>query len=393
MAADSPLALPSSPTVPRRLVDLPVARKQLLAAIAAAPAGEKLSIPRLRDALVSQADVLDLLQRMVAGGELDRATLRPPERKVAAPRAKLPAGMRRGQSVNGEPGGALYDALIAEGARRGMSAQRISLTLWGNKARIHGLKKNDTVRRKTADKIHAWIADRPAEAAKATSEPPASPTPAVCDLVTPVQLKREIDAFCAEHKIAPTRFGKDAMNDAAFVRNLPGKHSLKPKTVTRIRAFIAAGPRRRAPLGDRRYSENRRDPTKEPSFLAEADRAGAAKARTNAAVNRRVADEAERRLNGEKFATAESPAVRAAKQQILDCRDYERRQGEPVERAKLALQRKGRSVYSAAVHGGPKDRFHVSGERDGNGRLKELTPAELIALAERITGQTFRSAA
>jgi hypothetical protein len=74
-------------------------------------------------------------------------------------------------------------------------------------------------------------------------------------------------------------------------------------------------------------------------------------------------------------------------QLIRDRKSAEERQTNPVEQAKLALQRKGLVVYSAEVRGGRKDRFIVSGQP------KELTPAELIDLAERKTGETFRRSA
>jgi hypothetical protein len=60
-----------------RLIDRVDVLQQLLAAVAAVPAEGKLSIPALRDALVSQADVLEGVQTLVLAGELDRATLRP----------------------------------------------------------------------------------------------------------------------------------------------------------------------------------------------------------------------------------------------------------------------------------------------------------------------------
>jgi hypothetical protein len=60
-----------------RLIDQAGTRARLFEAIAAVPAGVKLSIPALRDALVSQADVLAGLQSLIAEGLLDPATLRP----------------------------------------------------------------------------------------------------------------------------------------------------------------------------------------------------------------------------------------------------------------------------------------------------------------------------
>jgi hypothetical protein len=107
-------------------------------------------------------------------------------------------------------------------------------------------------------------------------------------------------------------------------------------------------------------------------------------------VKRGLTRAAERLLDGgggDTTGGAVSPAVRAIANDIQRTREAQERQVNPVEQARVALQRKGLVVYSASVAGGRKDRFIVSGQQ------KELTPAELIDLAERKTGQVFRRSA
>lgn len=313
-----------------RLIALPSAGRQLLAAIAATPAGEKLHIPRLRDALVSQADVLGALQRLVEAGKLDRATLRPPVKA----RKPVPDGWRRGQSADGEPSRPLFDALVAEGVRRGLSKQAVSLAVWGNKARIYRLLSSDTARRKTGDKIRAWIAARPSEDAGGGQAAPPAPAPVEAPVVVKVPAGvRNARPYCTQPHActAPPRGMCKLCQPISLARHATARgKSLRQHAEQRIAAGKSAGS---APPGALRS--------------------------TQIDVERQHAEQA--------------------------------RLADPVEQAKVALQRTGRTVYALSVLGGPKDRFHVSGQRDpATGKLKELTPAAVIDLAEQVTGQSFR---
>ena len=55
--------------------------------------------------------------------------------------------------------------------------------------------------------------------------------------------------------------------------------------------------------------------------------------------------------------------------------DDQRRLADPLEQAKLALQRRGRVVYRMAVHGGRADRWFISGLGC------DRTDADLLSLA------------
>lgn len=61
-------------------------------------------------------------------------------------------------------------------------------------------------------------------------------------------LLREIEAFCQRTGMAPTRFGREALNDGHFVRRLREGGNITLRTVERVRAFMAArdAPRREA---------------------------------------------------------------------------------------------------------------------------------------------------
>lgn len=364
-----------------RLITRTDALIRLLAAIAAVPEGVKLSIPQLRDALVSQADVLAGIETLVAGRKLDPATLRTPVKAAPAPR---PEGLRRGQSADGEPAQPLFDALVAEGKRRGLSTQALSLAVFGGKSRIYYLTRpGATARRKTADKIRAWLASPAAVPGSPAAPPSARAEPSDA----PNQLLREIRAFCGEHGVTLSRFGLAAAGDAKLAARLECCASVRPKTVAKIRAFLAEPSiealRSRAPAGDRRHADNRVDQASKPhrprGWAGLSTEARAAAARLG---NR---TKAEKLLAGEPTGGGRiSPVVRAAANVIQDTRDAQARQTDPVEAAKLALQRKGRTVYAASVVGGPKNRFVVS----GMGR--EVTPAALIAEAERVCGLSFR---
>jgi hypothetical protein len=401
----------------------PWALGRLLVAVRAAPAGQKLSIPALRDALVNQADVLDGLQALIRDGKLDPATLRPPG--TLPPTLPLPSeedsarsreatrAVGTGRHATDEPSAPLVAALVAEGERRGLSRRATSIAVFALKCRLDAISAHAMVRKATADKIRAWIADKPVEApAKRESAvilpPPPTPEPAIVHLPpgpglepSPCELLRAIEAFLAGSGISATAFGKAVNGDAALVKGIRDGRSPRRKTIAKIRALIADPP---ASLLNVRYRASRRaaaaaaprDPTQKPDtpLMDARERYETANRRRTAGVNRAVGREAERRLNGEEIGRKVTPAVRGAMQMIQDREAAEHRQTDPVERAKLALQRKGRVVHSALIHGGRKDRFMVGGQRDPRtGRLKELTPAELIALAEKVTGQTFRRVA
>lgn len=57
------------------------------------------------------------------------------------------------------------------------------------------------------------------------------------DTVEP--LSTAVDAFLAATNMAAVRFGRDAMNDPHFVRDLRAGRRVWPETETRVRDFMA----------------------------------------------------------------------------------------------------------------------------------------------------------
>lgn len=54
-----------------------------------------------------------------------------------------------------------------------------------------------------------------------------------------MSLTREVEAFCIEHGIAPTRFGSLALRDNSFIPSLHAGRRCGPHTEGRVRAWMA----------------------------------------------------------------------------------------------------------------------------------------------------------
>jgi hypothetical protein len=52
-------------------------------------------------------------------------------------------------------------------------------------------------------------------------------------------LVETIEAFCAAHGIAETRFGKDALGDPSFVAELRAGRECRRGTLSRVKQFMA----------------------------------------------------------------------------------------------------------------------------------------------------------
>lgn len=56
---------------------------------------------------------------------------------------------------------------------------------------------------------------------------------------TPQTLADAIDAFIERHQMSPITFGRKAMNDPHFVRDVKAGRDLKLSTVEKVRSFMA----------------------------------------------------------------------------------------------------------------------------------------------------------
>jgi hypothetical protein len=291
-------------------------------------------------------------------------------------------------------------------ARRGLSVQATSQAVFGNKSRIYYLMRpGATARRKTVERIRAWIADPPLEEGPQPVAAPPNPTgdagkavdegaggdrtppPAPEDQPTGQELAAEIDAFITRTGIRESSIGKLCMHDPKAVRWFRQGRRPMPATVARLRAFMAAPPREAfEPRAPRRF----RDPTQQPDtpLMDHAERQSSTCARRSVSHRKAATSEAAKLLDANPEATVgRNGAVTTALNGLKEQRAAEARQTDPVEQAKLALQQKGRTVYASSVVGGPKNRFVVSGMG------KDVTPAAMIAEAERVTGRSFRRSA
>lgn len=105
-----------------------------------------------------------------------------------------------------------------------------------------------------------------------------------------------------------------------------------------------------------------------------------AHARKTSQIRAWAVQEAEKRIEkGLPAGRADNVHVKLAQRALEEQRAQLHRQACPVERAKLALRRRGRVVYSMAVHGGRRDLFYV----DGLGR--DINAERLLAEAERVS--------
>lgn len=53
-------------------------------------------------------------------------------------------------------------------------------------------------------------------------------------------LAKAIEAFLARHSVSAVRFGREAMNDPHFVRDIRAGRRVWPETETRVRSFMAS---------------------------------------------------------------------------------------------------------------------------------------------------------
>lgn len=386
----------------------------LLRAIAKVPVGQKLDLRALREPLdLTQADTIRAIETLIDEGRLDRATLRPVADQQPPAGGTVPR-RRRGQSANGQPARPLFDALVAEGKRRGLTIQKTSLALFGNKARIYQLTKTDTVRWATADKVRAWIAAPPSDGL-----PPAAPTPAAghCEGAgqhakapapspsAPLEERLEAAAERFIQANPPPPTGTDLADRLErFIAANPGitksktlkhlrlgghgldhlRHAQHPRqaTIDRVLAFLADPPI--ADLQRQRYSTGK-PARRRPAYHQGGDptvgqaRQAAALRRSQTAIAERILEKNPDAIGGR------NQSITTAIANVRRQRDEEARRTDPVERAKLALRKRGRVVFDASVDGGRKGRFFVSGQNDpGTGKRLQLTAVDLIALAMRV---------
>lgn len=426
---------------------------QLLAAITGVPAGQRLHIPALRDALVNQGDVISGIETLIAAGELDPATLRPPKQPAGGRGSIAKRNRSPDRNWGDRPTGIeLAERLDAEGKRRGLKPVEICRQVFGNAVQLWSLRKGPRpVTRSTLLKAEAWLARAPAalpdgnatqafphagnggeeppkREPEAESTPPSAPTELGCRSAAPVQEARTKESAAALPKSngsAPAKsaaepsgspppptlpllgittgpelfdlliaVGKErglsilAVSLAVFqnrgriysVRSTEGL--VRKSTIDRAVAWLRSTPACPAapaqPRGPARHRAQRaRDLTSQPidPALELADKQRLNGQRHQAAIRRGQEREATAKLeSGEK---PKNSFERSLMSGIERRREDEARLADPVEQAKLALQKRYAPVCSMAVHGGDPALFMV-------GSRKDVSRDQLLEMAARL---------
>lgn len=208
-----------------RLITRTDALTRLLSAIVAVPDGVKLSIPQLRDALVSQADVLAGIETLVAAGEIEAATLRPAV-KVAEPCPETSL----------VTGAALADELVSYAERHRLAAWRVAQHLFGGRNGISRLRRSAHPHKATILKVRAFLAAPPPPG----FERQAAGGPRVADVggVSGEALAVELDALIADHGLSKGAVGRLLYGQSSGVETLR-KSSPRRATVAKVRALLA----------------------------------------------------------------------------------------------------------------------------------------------------------
>lgn len=318
-------------------------------------------------------------------------------------------------------GAQLFKRIAAECDRRGLTKKQASLELFGQATQLSTMKNNTgrAAAAKTFAKVQAWLeasskqpaaaerdagdrehgvssgqpersdeAPPPAAAVEGAETLPEVPSaPSKTSRPTGAELAAELDALIVEHGLSKKHVGVRLFGSSGGIECLRRKPRPYQITVDKVRALIADPPieeLRGKRTWTRRAPPAPRDPTAPPDTDA-GDRQVTKVAQLGASIRRGQEQAAAEKLDA--GLKPKNSFERALMGNIERRREEEARQADPVEQAKLALQRKGRTVYSASVVGGPKHLFVVSGLGT------RVTPADLINEAERVTGQQFRRSA
>lgn len=163
--------------------------------------------------------------------------------------------------------------------------------------------------------------------------------------------------------IARTKLGHILRNKSNAIDDIRKWDNPKPATVAKVLAFIANPPAEACyiPMDKRR----RPGPARNQRRIA--------------AIRRSTTNRAMARIEKGLSAESASDACTRFAQREIEARILEnKRLDDPIEQALLKV-RKTRIVYRASVHGGPHDRFYISGK----GR-ETISEKELLKLAQKV---------
>lgn len=183
--------------------------------------------------------------------------------------------------------------------------------------------------------------------------------------VTGADLAAELDALLARRpELSKSKIGLLLRNKRNGIEEIRSAIKPLPSTVAKVRAFIAAPPAEALLL------------TSEELSRINSDSARRGVDKRCATIRRDAVSQARRILDGD-TSIKRNAVISAAVRDLKAQRQNEARLADPVERAKLKLQRAGyRPVVCATIIGGPEGLFVVGRRR--------VTKDELLRLAEGV---------
>jgi hypothetical protein len=187
--------------------------------------------------------------------------------------------------------------------------------------------------------------------------------------MTGAELATELEALLASNpRLSKWRTGNYLFSSRYGIGTLRKTKLVRQATIIKVRAFIANPPAE----AFKRPSTGSRGRT---PCSAEANE------RRKASIRRSVSRKARALIAGDESILTTggrvNQTVATAMVAIRATMEAERRATDPIEQALLKIRRSRRIVYRASVHGGPPDRFYVSGK----GRETIGIP-ELLKMAE-----------
>lgn len=191
--------------------------------------------------------------------------------------------------------------------------------------------------------------------------------------ITGAQLAAEIDRLLASNRgIAKRRVGKLLYGTPNGVEQIRRKGWITQKVVERVRDLCANPP---PEVFTPPHKVRPKNPKPKRRRLSTAERGW----RISAGIKRANRLKALARIEAGLDARKAGAALMLTQRTIEAMMEQEARGRDPVEQAKTLLRRSGRVVYSMSVHGGPKDKFIISGRGS-----EPIGTEELLELASRL---------
>ena len=191
--------------------------------------------------------------------------------------------------------------------------------------------------------------------------------PVVVTDITGAELAEEIEALIRRVPgLARRRIGPLVYGTPSGINKLRQKGRVTQVVVDRVRALIANPP-------PEAFSPPPKARKQKPERLSTAERGW----RIAAGMKKANRIKAEARIAAGLDARNAGAALRITQRAIERTMEQRARAHDPIEQAKTLIRRSGRVVYSMSVHGGPSDKFIISGRGS-----EPIDTEELLQLAQ-----------